>query len=315
MRDFNIDFNKTFKPIVIVYAIIFIAGIIVAAVFGVNLDINFSGGTKISYSYTGDIAESDFKAAVEENLDNSFTLTQSTSLAGDTKTYDISLVGKNALSAENQEKLYAALSEKFKDNDIKLYNSNSVSASMAGSFFVKSLVAVVITAVFVVIYVGIRFRKIGGVSAALTALAALVFDVLIVFFTCVFFRLQIDLNFVAVILTMLGYSLNDTIVIYDRIRENRNLNPDMEIGDLINLSINKVLVRNIITTVTTILAVVTIIIVSELYGLTTLRTFAIPMAFGLVSGCISSVFVSGPLWVIWKRYKANKVSNKAKKTA
>lgn len=315
MRDFNIDFNKTFKPIVIVYAIIFIAGIIVAAVFGVNLDINFSGGTKISYSYTGDIAESDFKAAVEENLDSSFTLTQSTSLAGDTKTYDISLVGKNALSAENQEKLYAALSEKFKDNDIKLYNSNSVSASMAGSFFVKSLVAVVITAVFVVIYVGIRFRKIGGVSAALTALAALVFDVFIVFFTCVFFRLQIDLNFVAVILTMLGYSLNDTIVIYDRIRENRNLNPDMEIGDLINLSINNVLVRNIVTTVTTILAVVTIIIVSELYGLTTLRTFAIPMAFGLVSGCISSVFVSGPLWVIWKRYKANKVSNKAKKTA
>ncbi len=315
MRDFNIDFNKTFKPIIIIYAIIFIAGIIIGAVFGVNLDINFSGGTKISYSYTGDIAESDFKAAVEENLDNSFTLTQSTSLAGDTKTYDISLVGKNALSAENQEKLYDALSEKFKDNDVKLYNSNSVSASMAGSFFVKSLVAVIITAVFVVIYVGIRFRKIGGVSAALTALAALVFDVLIVFFTCVFFRLQIDLNFVAVILTMLGYSLNDTIVIYDRIRENRNLNPDMEIGDLINLSINKVLVRNIVTTVTTILAVVTIIVVSELYGLTTLRTFAIPMAFGLVSGCISSVFVSGPLWVIWKRYKANKVSNKAKKTA
>lgn len=315
MRDFNIDFNKTFKPIIIIYAIIFIAGIIIGAVFGVNLDINFSGGTKISYSYTGDIAESDFKAAVEENLDNSFTLTQSTSLAGDTKTYDISLVGKNALSAEKQEKLYDALSEKFKDNDVKLYNSNSVSASMAGSFFVKSLVAVIITAVFVVIYVGIRFRKIGGVSAALTALAALVFDVLIVFFTCVFFRLQIDLNFVAVILTMLGYSLNDTIVIYDRIRENRNLNPDMEIGDLINLSINKVLVRNIVTTVTTILAVVTIIVVSELYGLTTLRTFAIPMAFGLVSGCISSVFVSGPLWVIWKRYKANKVSNKAKKTA
>jgi preprotein translocase SecF subunit len=110
----------------------------------------------------------------------------------------------------------------------------------------------------------------------------------------------------AVVLTILGYSLNDTIVIYDRVRENRKLNPDMEIGDLVNMSVNKVMIRNIVTTVTTFLAVTTIIVVSEIYGLTTLRTFAIPMAFGLVSGAVTSLCVSGPLWVIWKRYKAKK---------
>jgi preprotein translocase subunit SecF len=66
------------------------------------------------------------------------------------------------------------------------------------------------------------------------------------------------------------------------------------------------MIRNIVTTVTTFLAVTTIIVVSEIYGLTTLRTFAIPMAFGLVSGAVTSLFVSGPLWVIWKRYKAKK---------
>lgn len=307
MREFKIDFNKAFKMVLIVYALIFVAGIVFSAIWGVELDINFSGGTKISYSYSGDLAQDDFKAAVDENVENKFEIAQSTALAGDTKTFEITFVGKDSLSAENQEALTTALTEKFADNDIKIYNSNSVSPTIAGSFFAKSLVAVLITAVLVVIYVGIRFRKIGGVSAAITALCALVFDILITFFTCVFFRLQIDLNYIAVILTILGYSLNDTIVIYDRIRENERLNPTMEIGELVNISINKVLIRNIVTSVTTFLAVMTIVVVSELFGLSSLRTFAIPMAFGLVSGAVSSLFISGPLWVIWKRKKAQKV--------
>ena len=306
MREFKIDFNKIFGKVLIGYLAVFVVGIVMAVISGVSLDINFSGGTKIAYSYTGEIKEADVEKIIDENIDKSYTFTQSTSLAGDTKTFEIALTGKDAISAETQEKLSKALSDGFKDNKIELYNSNSVSPTIAGSFFAKSLVAVLITAVLVVIYVGIRFRKIGGVSAAITALCALVFDVLISFFVCVIFGLQIDSNYIAVVLTIFGYSLNDTIVIYDRIRENERFNPDMEIGDLVNLSVNKVMVRNIVTTVTTILAVTTIIVVAEIYGLTSLRTFAIPMVFGLVSGAVSSLFVSGPLWVIWKRYKAKK---------
>lgn len=306
MRNFNIDFNKALKKVLIIYAAIFLAGIVMAFIFGVNLDINFSGGTRISYSYSGEISQKDIEASVKENIKNTFTVSQSTSLAGDTKTFEISLVGKNALSAEDQEKLTTALTEKFADNKIEIYDSNSVSPTIAGTFFAKSLVAVLITAVLVVIYVGIRFKRIGGISAAVTALAALVLDVLITFFACVIFRLQIDTNYIAVVLTILGYSLNDTIVIYDRVRENERITPDMEIGDLVNTSINKVIIRNIVTSVTTFLAVMTIVVVSELFGLSSLRTFAIPMAFGLISGGLSSLFVSGPLWVIWKRHKAAK---------
>ena len=301
-----IDFNKSFKFIVIAYAIIFIAGIVFSVVGGVNLDINFSGGTKISYAYTGELKDNDIKEVVDGKIKADYELTKSTSIAGDTKTFEISLVGKDALSAEDQEALLKALTEKFKDNKIEIYNSNSVSPTLAGTFLIKSLVAVIITAILVVIYVGIRFRKIGGISAALTALVALIFDVLITFFTCVFFGLQIDSNYMAVVLTILGYSLNDTIVIYDRVRENKRLNPDDEIGKLVNDSINQTLKRNIITSVTTILAVITIVIVSELFGLQSLRTFAIPMAFGLISGSISSLCIAGPLWVIWKRRKTAK---------
>ncbi len=306
MREFKFDFNKAFLKVLIVYIAIFVAGIVIACIWGVDLDINFKGGTKISYSYTGNIDDAKVKETIDSKIDVKYSFSKSTALAGDTKTFEISLVGKDALSAEKQEALTKALADGFKDNKIAIYNSNSVSPTMAGTFFVKSLVAVIITAVLVVIYVGIRFRKIGGISAALTALVALVLDVLITFFTCVIFRLQIDSNFIAVVLTMLGYSLNDTIVVYDRVRENKRLYPENEIGDTVNMSINQTLIRNIVTSVTTFLAVMTIVVVSEMFGLQSLRSFAIPMAFGLISGGISSLCISGPLWVIWKRRTAKK---------
>lgn len=305
MRKFNIDFNKNFKYVIIVYAVIFAIGI-VSCFFGIKLDINFSGGTKIAYSYTGKVDIKDIEKLADEKLDADFTISKSTALAGDTETFEIALSGKNALSSEKQDELTKAFETKFEDNKIELYNSNSVSPSIAGTFFAKSIVAVLITAILVVIYVGFRFRRIGGVSAALTAMVALVLDVLVTFFTCVIFGLQIDANYIAVVLTILGYSLNDTIVIYDRVRENKKLNPSMAVGELVNLSINQTIIRNIVTTITTIIAVLTIVVVSELYGLSSLRTFAIPMAFGLVSGGISSLFIAGPLWVIWKNRKLKK---------
>ena len=101
-------------------------------------------------------------------------------------------------------------------------------------------------------------------------------------------------------LTILGYSLNDTIVCYDRVRENKKLYPDLTTEQNMNLSISGILTRNIVTSVTTSLAVLTIVVVSELYGLSSLRTFAIPMTFGLLSGCVSSLFIAGPLWVVWR---------------
>lgn len=301
-----INSNKVFKICLIVYAIVIAVGIIVTAIGGVNLDINFSGGTRVSYSYAGEIDEAAVTKTVKGVVDKNFTVGLNTSIAGDTKTVTISFAGRDSLSAENQEKMTEAIKKAFPDNKISLYQSNAVSASVAGNFLAKSLVAVVITAILVVIYVGIRFRRIGGISAALTALCALVLDLLVSFFACTIFGLQIDANYMAVVLTILGYSLNDTIVIYDRVRENRRLHPDFTVGENVDMSITETITRNIVTTVTTIIAVITIIVVSELFGLTTLRTFAIPMVFGLVSGCFSSLFIAPQLWVIWKNRKANK---------
>ena len=182
MADKTINTKKCFKIVMIVYAVLFVIGIIMTVVFGPKLDINFSGGTKISYSYTGEIAENDFKDTVATALDKEFTVGKNTSLAGDVNSYVITLAGKNSISAETQENITLALEEKFADNEIELYDSTSISPTIAGTFFIKSLVAVLITAVLVIIYVGIRFRKIGGVSAAITAFCALILDLLDAFF-------------------------------------------------------------------------------------------------------------------------------------
>lgn len=299
-----INTKKWFKISIIAYAILIVAGIVMTVVFGPKLDINFSGGTQISYEFEGEIAEDKFKATVSGSLDKDFTVSKSTSLTGDANYIVITLAGKNSISAETQENITKALEKDFADNKISLRDSNSVSPTVAGTFFLKSLVAVLITAILVVIYVGIRFKKIGGVSASLTAFCSLILDLLTAFFICVIFRLPIDMNFMAVVLTILGYSLNDTIVIYDRVRENKSMYPEMSLSENVDKSVSNTLVRNIVTTVTTVCAVLTIVVVSELFGLTTLRSFAIPMAFGLVSGCFSSLFISGPLWVMYKERKA-----------
>ena len=306
----KIDFMKTFKPAVIIYAAVLAVSIIITLFVGVKLDINFSGGTRISYSYEGEISTDKVTEAVKTVTSVPVTVSESTSIAGDTKTLTLSFAGKNSIDAEIQQKITSKLATDFKSNAPSLYDSTSISATVASSFFIKTLVAVLLAAALVVVYVGIRFRKIGGVSAAITAFVALIIDVLVAFFTCTVFGLPIDSNFMAVVLTILGYSLNDTIVIYDRVRESRRLEPNADLADLVNNSVNSVMKRTVITTITTLLAVFTIVVVSEFFGLSSLRSFAIPMGFGLVSGCVSSLFISTPLWVIWKKH--SKKSKKSK---
>ena len=306
----KINSNFVMKVLLIIYAVIILTGILFAIIGHLRLDINFRGGARIAYSYeepknndgkTIELKQSDFESAVKETLGKiDFTVSQNEGFNGGSKTYVISISGENTIENKTQEGLETNLQEKFPDNNISLAESNSVSPSVAGGFLVKSLVAVVITAVLVVIYVGIRFKRIGGVSAAITALCALVLDLLVTFSVCAIFRLQIDSNYIAVVLTILGYSLNDTIVVYDRVRETKKYYPQLTLDENMNRSIGGVMTRNIVTSVTTIIAVMTIIIVAEIYGLTSLRTFGIPMAFGLVSGCFSSMFIAGPLWVCWK---------------
>lgn len=313
LKNNYINFNKALKPVLIIYAAVIVVGIVLSVIFGINLDINFSGGTRIAYSYSGTVDTNAVAATATEALGQEATVSLSSGMNDSLQQMIITLPGNTAISTELQDNLTTALQTNYTGNSFVLSESNSVSPTIAGTFFAKSIAALIIAGALVVIYVGIRFRNIGGVSAGLMAFAALFLDCVVAFLACVAFKLPVDSNLIAVILTLLGYSLNDTIVIYDRVRENKRLYPAKQLDELVDESINTVKTRNFITTLTTTLAVITIIVVSEIYGLTTLRSFAIPMAFGIVSGCISSLFVSGPLWVKWKNFADKRKAAKGKK--
>ena len=240
-KNFTIDFNKGLKKVLIGYAAVILVGVVIACLFGVKLDINFKGGTVISYNYhyddangVADIDTEAVKTMVTEKLSADATVTKSSAIATDAYTLTVSLVKNESVDTAAMESLTEALQEKYADNKVTLYSSTSVSPSLAGVFFLKSLAAVLLTGILVVIYVGIRFRKIGGITAGLTSLAALMLDVLVSFFICVIFRLQVDSNYIAVVLTILGYSLNDTIVVYDSVREFKRLDPQLTTAQLVN---------------------------------------------------------------------------------
>ena len=215
---------------------------------------------------------------------------------GDTKLVTVTLT-KNISSAE-QEALHTRLQKDFPDSKLAVFNSNTLSAAMGTKFFLRCLLALGLAAVLLVIYVGFRFRKIGGIMAGVSALIALVHDLVIVFLTFVIFGIELNNNFVAVMLTILGYSLNDTIVIFDRIRTLRRRS-DAPLEDIVNESLHHVLRRTIITTVTTCLAILAVLVVALAMGVDSIISFALPMLFGAISGSYSSLFLSGPIWVKW----------------
>lgn len=317
MHKSHFRFVENLYKYLIISGVVILIGIVVACIFGVKMDINFKGGTRFTYTYTGEINLDEVQTLAEDTLQAQVTVTQSTGMTGDDARLVITLVGDQSVTTETQQALTDGLTEAYPDNNIALGDSNTVSPTIASSFFAKSIFAVALAGLLVVIYVGFRFRKIGGISAACMALLALVHDCIIAFVACVIFRLEIDANFIAVIVTIFGYSLNNTIVIYDRVRENRRLQPGLQIAELVNNSINETMSRSLFTTITTFIAVATVAVVAEIFGLTTLRSFAIPMAVGLVAGCYSSMCLAGPLWVrwIWHKEKHPKKSKQEKKKA
>ena len=190
------------------------------------------------------------------------------------------------------------------------YSQNTLSASMGTKFLLRCVLALGLAAVLLIVYVGFRFRKIGGYTAGVAALIALLHDLLIVFFTFVIFGIELDNNFVAVMLTILGYSLNDTIVIFDRVRTLRRRS-DASLEEVVNDSLHHVLRRTIVTTMTTCVAISAVLVVALVMGVDSIISFALPMLLGAISGSYSSLFLSGPIWVRWMNAREKKAAAKA----
>jgi preprotein translocase subunit SecF len=297
------------KKFLIAPSIIVSLAIIVMLIPGLGLEvaIEFRGGTILNYTFDGELDAGSVKSAIEGQGHGSVDVKMGRSaVGGELDMVTVEFASVEGLTAEVQNNLSQFLAEEFADNNLVSSGSQDVSPTMGRAFFLKCLVALIFSFLILMVYIALRFKNIGGWSAGAFAIMALLINVSIVFSVFVFFRFPINANFMAVALTILCYSINDTIVVFDRIRENRTLQ-GKKIGysDLVNKSVRQSLTRSMNTTLTTCVAMVTISVVAVVAGVATMLTFAFPLLIGLLAGFVTSLFTVGPFWASWRIKKTS----------
>lgn len=279
--------------------------LVFCGIFGVKMDVEFKGGSMITLAYEGDADLSDLKSTIGAELGKSNLTLQTGSDISGNQTLTVTLPGSDTLTTEQLDNLLATMNEQYPDNNFVQNEVSNVDATIGKEFLLKSVVALVAACVLILLYVAYRFRKIGGLKAGSTAIVALLHDMFVVFGVFVLLRIPLNGNFIAALLTILGYSINDTVVIYDRIRENSALygKKQMSLAELVNLSVNQSFARSLMTSITTCLALGVVCVVSVIYRLDSIYSFAFPLLFGMVSGVYSTICIATPLWVDWKNKK------------
>ena len=296
------------KLFITIPLVILAVTIAVGLIFGAEISIEFTGGTILTYSYTGKTVDiNDVSSAIDALGFGSAAVTAGSAFGMDVELINISFTAASALSTEQQSAITSMLTERYPGRNMALENNLNVSASTGRSFFLKCLVAFVFAFIMFILYIAYRFKKIGGWATGIFALLGLMIDVVVVVAVFIFFRLPIDPIFMAVVLTIMGYSINNTIILYDRVRENKTLQGrQLSPRELVNLSIRQSLSRTINTTVTTAAALLALSIVAVIFGVTTILNFAFPMTIGLISGVYTTLCLSGTFWVMWQERKGKK---------
>lgn len=274
-------------------------------VFGVKMDVEFKGGTMLTLGYQNEIDLEALETTIETATGQTdLTLQTGTDIAGN-QTLTVTMPGSDNMTTEEVGALLTTLNEQYPDNAFDENEINNVNPTIGKEFLLKSVVAVVTACLLILVYVAYRFRKVGGLEGGATAIVALLHDLIIVYGVFVLLRIPLNGNFIAAMLTILGYSINDTVVIYDRIRENSALygKRQMSRGELVNLSINQSFGRSLMTSITTCVALGVVCVVSIVFKLESIFTFALPLLFGMISGVYSTVCIASQLWLDWQQRK------------
>ncbi len=277
---------------------IILAGIICFISFGgFNLDIDFAGGTEILIDTKTDFNKDEVTQLATDTLGfapNSVqqSLLQPTEVTIKTKT----------LTTEEAEALWNAFKEKYALEDTDRLSTNSVSPTVGGELAKSAVLASIITVFLMLLYISFRFEFLSGISAVI----ALTHDTLIVLAFYAIFRLPVNTTFIACILTILGYSINNTIVVFDRVRENWRYARKETFASVANKSIWQTMTRSINTAFTTLITIVCLYI----FGVDAIREFALALIVGMLAGTYSSVFVAAPFWELIRGKKKAAVSGK-----
>ncbi len=275
------DIIKNRKIYRIVSLIVLIIGLAMYFINGFNYGIDFTGGTVIEIELGKEVSVEEITPLVEK-FDKDISVIH----AGKDKEQ---LIIKSTLDLSNEDVL--EITKIFEDK----YNisqdevsASKIGPSMGSEIRNKALLSIGISTIAMLIYISIRFEF----KFALASIIALIHDVLITIAIYAIFKLPVNSSFIAAILTIVGYSINDTIVIFDRVRENLKFNRNKDLKDIVNDSINSSLRRTINTSITTITAVVILYIV----GVDAIRVLALPLILGMLAGTYSSIFIAPGIW-------------------
>ncbi|WP_088102620.1 protein translocase subunit SecF [Halalkalibacter urbisdiaboli] len=296
----DIDFVKHRKKYFIFSSAFALLGVILLLTLGLNLGIDFESGSRIEVHSAEPLTEQqvrdDFAQIGEGFNPNDVTL------AGDRNEYATArFVG--VLKSDEISQIQTFFSEKYGFEP----STSTVSPTVGKELARNALISVLIASVGIIIYVTIRFELLYGIAA----IVALLHDAF--FIITIFSVLQIEVNvpFIAAVLTIVGYSINDTIVTFDRIRENMKFAKKVktfdDLANIVNTSLVQTLARSINTVLTVIFAAAAIMV----FGGEAIRSFAFALLVGLVAGTYSSMFLASQLWLIWKHKQLEKMSFKS----
>ena len=277
--------------------LIIIPGIYSMLTYGFNLGIDFTGGTIIDMKFEQPVSIPQIRDVLREyQLDNS-----TIQLSGDTSNAESAQnVMIRTVDLEENERKAVMASLKEKIGPYNVLREEKVGATMGSELIMNALWALVLSWLLIIVYVSYRFEFRFGISAVL----ALIHDILIVLSVFSLLQKQVDSSFIAALLTIVGYSINDTIVIFDRIRENLKLHfrRGGDINELVNTSIYQTLTRSIYTVCTVLFTTLAL----YYFGGDTTKDFAFALLIGFSCGCYSSIFIASPLWVAFRGWSENR---------
>lgn len=289
--------KKTWFLIVIVLMIVSLGSICIR---GLNYGIDFVGGTIITIDL-----HTQFDTTETRTITDKYDKYADITYSGNDKT-NIIISTQKDLSTDERQEIFNDFKDAYKLKDADLISVDTVTPTVGNEMTRNAFIATVIAVLLMLVYIWFRFELFFGISAVV----ALIFDIINVVGFYSLFQVQVNTPFIAAILTILGYSINDTIVVFDRIRENQKMglfphNREM----LVDVSITQTIKRSIYTVVTTLLAIVSLYI----FGVSAIQSFALPLIVGIISGCYSSIWVASPLWLVLQEKFPHFTDKKKKK--
>ncbi|MDG2266937.1 MAG: protein translocase subunit SecF [Candidatus Marinimicrobia bacterium] len=273
------NFVKYFKQMFVISVSIFTISILSLLFIGIPSSIDFTGGTIINIKVDTDINLSNLRQALEENLNQSVSVVE---VKSNNESYVLL-----KMSYLSDEQVINDLLKKVYGNSYTINQIESIGPKIGDELRVNARNAIIASLLLIGLYISIRFDG----YYAIGSLFALLHDVFITLGIFVFMNVEISISIIAALLTIVGYSLNDTIVIYDRIRENMSLNPYRDKKKIFNTSLNQTLNRTLVTSLTTLI----VVLVLYIYGGDVLQPFSIALIIGIILGTYSSIFIASPV--------------------